>query len=66
MQFYLGLAVGHTYMHNLQHPVTSGAPKINQEYEDNDVIYIPDQGKEGSSRSELDLELTDSGNDAMD
>ena len=66
MRFYLSLSVGHMCMHNLQHPVASGAPEINREYEDNNVIYILDQGQEGSSGSELDLESTDSGNNAMD
>ena len=44
------------YMHNLHHPIVSEAPEISLEYEDIDVIYIPDQYK-GSSGSDFDQEL---------
>ena len=45
MRFYLGFAVGDTYMHNLHHPIVSEVPKISPEYEDINVSYIPDQDK---------------------
>jgi len=46
MRFYLGFAVGHMYMHDLQHPVVSDAPKISPVDKDIDVIYIPGQDQE--------------------
>jgi hypothetical protein len=66
MRFYLGFAVGHTYTHDLQHPIVSEEPEISPEHEDIDLIYTPDQDQEGSSGSDFDLESTDSGDDDMD
>ena len=43
MRFYLGFAVGDTHTHNLHHPIVLEVPEISPEYEDIDVIYIPDQ-----------------------
>ena len=66
MRFYLGFAVGHIYMHNLQHTIVLEVPEISPECEDIDVICTPDQDQEGSSGLDFDLVSTDSDDDDMD
>ena len=39
-------------MHNLQHPIVLVTPKISSEYEDSNVIYIPDQDKSSSGHTD--------------